>query len=241
MEKKIYWVLVGLLTVCGMATVIYFAIQPRPILKIKLSQFETPTVLANSLLLRLREEIKKSPVLFVGIQSEHPEQLEVWKQFFIHNQEIGMKYDLIVADSFLPGIDLLEPQEKMASKELSAELIAGVESARAAGKRVAIVVPTLYSVQLIHGNLANMYKQSTGSVPMSLSISEFPRSRDQEKTTSFPCSVSGVDQTGFGPFGCMLIQTARANYRKRYETGKYVGLVEQIGLKDYLVLYALEN
>ncbi len=241
MGKKIYWALVGLLAICGMAMVIYFGIQPRPIPKIKLSQFETPTVLANSLLLRLREEIQKSPVLFLGVQSERPEQIEVWKQFFIHNQEPGMKYDLIVADQFLPGIDLLEPQEKMASKELATELIAGVEAARAAGKRVAIVVPTFYSAQLIHGNLANIYKQTTGQVPMSLSLSEFPRSREQEKTMLNPCIVAGVDQTGFGPFGCMLVQTARANYRKHFQAGKYVGLVDQVGLKDFLVLYALEN
>lgn len=220
---------------------IYYGVKPRPLPKIRISQFETPTVMANSLLLRLRLEIQKSPLLFIGLQPDYPEHLEIWKQFLHQNQEAGMKYTLVVADQNIKDIDTLAPQEKLATLEQSGVLFEGVENALAAGNRVAVIVPSVYSAQMIHGNLVNLYKQKTGKEPMSLSLMDFPRKREDEKQASIPCNVEGVDQTGTGPFGCMVIQTARANYRKRFEPGKFVGLVNQIGLNDYLILYSIEK
>jgi hypothetical protein len=109
------------------------------------------------------------------------------------------------------------------------------------GKRVAVIVPTVYSVQSIPGNLVNNFKERTQLHPMSLSLTDFPRTREEEKFMLHPCIVEGVDQTGEGPFGCAVVQTARGNYRKRYQIGDWVGLVNQIGLNDYLVLYTQEK
>src|SRR5690606_17958839 len=98
-----------------------------------------------------------------------------------------------------------------------------------AGKRVAVLVPTIYSVQLIPENFVFHYKKLNQITPMSLSLSDFPRNREDEKLMPYPCIVEVVDQTGVGPFGCMIVQTARSNYRKRHPPGSKLGIVNQIG------------
>jgi hypothetical protein len=241
MGKRIYWVLLALVTLTGLGTMIYYGIQPRPIPKIKLSRFESPTVLANSILLRLREEIQQSPVLFLGVDVDRPEHFAIWKEFLAHNQEPGSKYDLVVMDQLIQNNDIPEAQ-KIPTKDDFEVFYQGVQQALASGKRIAIIVPTVYSVQMIPGNLVQNYKAKAAVPPMSLSLSDFPRHRETElKELTNRCVVEGVDQTGVGPFGCLVLQTARGNYRQHFHAGDWIGLVNQIGLKDYLVLYTQEK
>lgn len=220
---------------------VYYGSRHRPVPKIRIAQIENHTVLANSILLQMREEIQKSPVLFLGVESENQVQAEFWRQFLDLNQEPGLKYDVVVADQALKFADLINPNEKTSTYEQSNLFIQGVENALAAGKRIAILVPITYSAQFVPNNLVNLYKEQTGKQPLSLSIADFPRHREEEKKMTFPCVVEGVDKSGVGPFGCLMAQSARANYRQRFEIGKYVGLVEEIGPMDYLVLYTVEK
>jgi hypothetical protein len=240
MGKKIYWVLVGIVVLLSLTTVIYYAIQPQPVPKINLSQFASPTVLANSVLLRMREEIHQSPVIFLGVEAEHPENLEVWKAFLQNNQEVGFRYDLVVMDQDLPTA-LFPEAEKISTKEQMANFSGNIQNAINAGKRVAVIVPVIYSSQLIHGNLVNVYRFESKQEPVSFSLVSFPRRRELEKEMITPCMTDVVDETVEGALGCFIAQTARANYRKRYSPHTHVGMVEQVGMKDYLVLYTEET
>ncbi len=242
MGKRIFWVLVSLVALAGLTTMIYFGIQPRPISKIQLSKFESHTVLANSLLLRLREEIKHSPVLFLGVDPTHPEHYEIWQEFLKQNHEQGFAYDILVQEQALET-DLFPTAQKVATKEDFPVFMHGIQAAVGQGHRVAVILPLIYSVQMIRGNVARNYNTQVQSpeVATSFSLTDFPRNRDQEKDMNHRCIVEGVDETGLGPFGCMVVQTARANYRKHYEPGEAVGLVNQIGQRDYLVFYTKEK
>jgi hypothetical protein len=243
MGKRIYWIAVILVALAGLTVMIYYGIQPQPIQKIKLSKFETHTVLANSLLLRLREEIKNSPVMFLGLDPDRPEHFEIWREFLKQNQEPGMAYDLIVMDQDLTT-DLFPEAQRVGTRDENFPIFfEGITKAVTQGHRVAVLMPLIYSVQMIPQNVASHFNsQPNLLVPAtSFSLTDFPRSREQEKDMSQRCIVEGVDQTGLGPYGCLLVQMARANYRKRYEPGDAVGLVNQIGLRDYLILYTKEK
>jgi hypothetical protein len=144
-------------------------------------------------------------------------------------------------DQFIQNNDIPEVQ-KIPTKDDFEVFYQGVQQALASGKRIAIIVPTIYSVQMIPGNLVQNYKAKAAVAPMSLSLSDFPRHRETElKELTNRCVVEGVDQTGVGPFGCLVLQTARGNYRQHFHAGDWIGLVNQIGLKDYLVLYTQEK
>lgn len=242
MGKRIYWILVILIALCGLTVMIYYGIQPRPIPKIKISKFESHTVLANSLILRLREEIKNSPVLFLGLDPDRPEHFEIWKEFLKQNQEPGMAYDVVVLEQELTT-DLFPEAQKVPTKDGFTLFFSGVTEALTHGHRVAVLVPLAYSVQMVPQNVVFHFNSHPNvMVPAtSLSLTNFPRTREQEKEMSLRCIVEGVDQTGLGPFGCLVVQTARANYRKRFEAGDGVGMVHQIGQRDYLVFYTKEK
>lgn len=240
MGKRIYWVLVAFVTICGMSTLVYFAIQPKPVQKIKLSSFESPAALADLLLAQFREEIIQSPILLLGVETENPESIEIWNQFLLHNKDPQMSYDVVVADQFLNDSEQFKDAQILDTKEDSDSLLEGLKSLMDEGKRVVIVLPVVYSAQMIPGNVANKIKLKFPQV-MSLSMSEFPRSRAAEKKMPRACIVAGVDTSGIGPFACVVVQTARAQYLKRFKPGQRIGLANQIGLKDYLVLYTTET
>ncbi len=240
MGKKIYWILVGLVALAGVTTMIYYGIQPRPIPKIKISKFESHTVLANAMLLRLREEIKNSPVLFLGVDPDKPEHYEIWKEFLKHDQEAGMSYDTVVMDHELQS-DVFADVQKVETKDDVDGFAQGIQNALQQAHRVAVIVPTSYAVQMIHQNFATRFNAKVQVQATSFSLTDFPRAREQEKDMPQKCIVEGVDQTGLGPFGCLIMQSARANYRKRFETGETIGFVNQIGMRDYLVFYTREK
>ena len=101
MGLKFYSAILGIVVIAGFSLIIYFGMQPRPVGKINLSTFESTEILADAVLMRLREEIMKSPVLFLGIQPDNKEHLKIWQKFIEKNQDPKMKYSVIVIDKFL--------------------------------------------------------------------------------------------------------------------------------------------
>ncbi len=240
MGKRIYWILLVGIVLAGVTTMIYFGIQPRPIPKISLSKFENHTVLANSLLLRLREEIKNSPVLFLGVDPDKPEHFEIWQEFLKQNHEPGFAYDTIVVEQAL-ATELFPGAEKINLIDQFSAFYQGIQTGVSNGRRVAVIMPSIYSVQMIHNNLDSNFNSKVQVLGTSFSLTDFPRSREDEKTMTHPCVVAAVDQSGLGPFGCIVVQGARTNYRKRFESGEHIGFVNQIGQRDYLIFYTKEK
>ena len=234
MGKRIYWVLVALVTLCGMSTLVYFAIQPRPVQKIKINPFQNSEALADAVIASMRTEIQDSALLILGVETRIPDSIQIWKRLIQQ-----MPFDVVVVDQSLNGVDDIQDLQKFDTFKESQRLISGLKDLLDQGKRVVILVPTLYSVQMIPGNVANQIKLKYPDV-MSLSMTDIPRSREQEKRMPKVCNVAFLDEGGLGPYGCLVIQTARANYMKRFDPGAHVAQLDQIGLNDYLLLYTIE-
>jgi hypothetical protein len=245
MRLKFYSVILGIVVIAGFSLIIYYGMQPRPVRKINLSTFESTEVLADAVLMRLREEIMKSPVLFLGIQPENKEHLQIWQKFMEKNQDPKMKYSVVVIDKFLSA-DGLENPEIIDTKEQVQALLSGFQTALSRGQRVVVVVPNLFGAQVIKGNVVNQIKDGWSKLaspwpePMSISLSDFPRKREQEKDMKPQCMTNVADETGEGALGCLVVGAARNNYRKKRTPGQKVGLLQQVGLKDYLLLYTQE-
>lgn len=247
MVKKLYWAFIILVGFCGLGALSYFAAQPRPVQKIKISQFESPVMMAQSLLDGLRKEITNSEILILGVELADPESIPVWQEFIRLNQNPQMKYSVVVWDTQLPldesaelALSALEVSiERINTLQDSDRLIFGLENAALQKQRVLIVVPSEYSSQVIQNNLVNKVKTKFPKV-MSLTMSDFPRSRELEKNMTRKCASSTLDTTGLGPFACLVLQTARSVYLKSFTPGKRVGLVNQIDGNDYLVLYTTQ-
>lgn len=243
MGKRIYLILLGIISIVGIGFMIYFGIQPRPVQKIKLSKFESPTVFANSVLLRLRQELRISPMAVLGVQTNlvlQAEQLQLWREFLSRNTEEGTRFDKVYIDSSLET-SLFPEAEKVNFQDEFAQRLTEFAQLESEKQRVVLIVPTTYSTQMVPNSLAHYLNLNLPQKSLSLSMVDFPRSRELEKDFEFQCVVEGVDQTGVGPFGCLLLQSARAQYRRRFQPGEKIGFMNQIGLLDYIVFYTTEK
>lgn len=240
MGKSIYWLALASVTVLGVWVMIYYGGQPRPVTKIPLGIYENPGVLAENLVQHLKNDVQKNPLIFLGVEADRPEHFTIWKEFLARLQEPGLRYDLVVMDQFLESSEFPNAH-RIATKEGFNEFVQGVQAALSEGKRVAVLVPTIYAVQMIPENLAQNFMTDTQRSVFSLSLTDFPRSREQEKKLRYPCSVEGVDRTGLGPFGCLVLQAARGNYKTLFQQGQQIGMVQEIGLHDWIVLLSVEK
>lgn len=252
MLKKIYWFIVVLIVLSAIGSMVYYGMQPRAISKINISQFDDNSVLARSLLLRFREEIHNSPLLFFGIDTQSQDDWKVLETFLRENQEVGFKYDYVAIEQLLTPPAGFPEFEKIETKESFEQFWQGISPALQNQKRVVVIVPYIYSTQVVPGNVVNKIREKILNFnkenpnkkiiePTSFSLAKLPRSRPEEKEMPFPCVVEAIDQSGVGPFGCQIVQIARSSYRKHFNSGAHIGLASQIGLHDYLILHTIEK
>lgn len=228
------------MVISGIFLTIKYGLQPRPIRLINLSSFDTPLKLAQSIELRLHEELKQAPILLFGFQPEKAQQLEVIKEFVRSSKDSGLIYDTVVADDNLSLPAEIPVSEKIDSQAKLETLAAGLKAALVQKRKVLLILPSVYSAQLVGGNVADLLRRKFEIPLMSFTLVELPRNREQEKAVSIPCLMTDADSTGVGALGCAILQTGRAHYRKKMESGKRTGLMDQRGVSDFLIFYSNE-
>jgi hypothetical protein len=234
--KYLYWVFLGILVIAGITVSLYFGIQPKPVPKIKPSQVDSPEVLGEAIGKRLWLEMKDTPLIFLGVDPEKPDHMKVWKGLF-ESLDKNLEYAVVV-DPNLRHKVIVNSQTELDMNTGYAEFVEWLKAAMEHNQRVAIVVPTIYSSQAIPDNPINRLKKEMAnpSVMMTLSIVEPTLSREEESRASYPCVTGSGDVHGIGSFGCMIQGKSRSLYLKKFESGRYLGLMDQIGGTDYLVL-----
>lgn len=236
--KYLYGISAAVVLIAGIGFSVYFGIQPKSIPKITYSHFQTPAKLSDAILLRLNQELKGAPLVMLGVMPGRKLDLEVWKAFLEQSQYPELKYQALVIDPELPFAKELFPSAvRMDLKTELSRFIEGAKNAREQGLRMAIIVPSIYASQRLQENPADLVRQRTDLAPMSFSMMGFPRSPEQEADMSIKCAMGSNDRDGIGALGCMTEHKARLVYRKKSKPGFYEGLMDQVGERDYLVLF----
>ncbi len=236
--KYFYWFCAIAVIALGIYFAANFSIQPQSIGKIKFSQVSTPEEFGKAVYERLRLEVREAPIVLLGVTPNQIEDMELWRGFFEANQEPGSKYDMIVVEPMLPYVELFNSNMRIDIKEETARFVEGVKKAREEGLRVAVIVPNIYSSQLLKKNPANRLKDEYKLDVVSFSVTKFPVTREQEQVFEPKCTIEeGKDLAGTGALGCMIQNIARKTYRKKIEDNKYSGLMDQTGAKDYIILF----
>lgn len=236
--KKIYAVLIGLLTVVSLGWVIQLTIEGKPIAKIKLSEFEKPRNLSDAVKMRLRQEIKDHSIVFLGVDPDEPVHLEVWNHFINEMIEPGWKFDEILIEQRLVLNEPWGLGEKLIDfKENEATLKRDWNEMGNRDKRVVVVVPHVFSSQLINDNPVQRLKQNPNEGRfLSLSLVPLGENPNEAEVNRIPCVAEGSDYTGQSPLGCMIRKKAMFA-KKPFHNKNYLGVVEQVGLHDYLVYF----
>lgn len=235
MKQKIFYVFFGILVLVGLVVSIYFGLNPKPIPKIKFSSIESPEKLAQAVHFRLAQEIAPNKLFAIGYQPEHPEQLKVIKYW----KENGLA-DIWFADVNLQLGEEFSEVEKFDSKTQFEDLAKKLFQLYSTDKKIAVILPSVYSSQIVNDNFVDLFKRKYYLPIMSLTLVELLRVRDQEKALVLKCYMPDADKTGFGALGCATLQQSRFFYRKKGEPGKKTAYMDQRGALDYLIFYSNE-
>ena len=238
MKKYAYWTFVGLVVALGLYLIANSSLEPQSVPKIRYSEVATPERFGEAVFQRMREEVRQAPFVLLGVTPNQSEDIGVWKGFLeAAAKEPGYKYDMVIVEPALSYVDQIPYQMKIDMKEEMDRLVEGVNNALAKNLRVAMIVPTIYSTQLLLHNPAYILKNEKGLHVTSFSISKYPVTYEQEKVFEPRCSVDKEDPQGTGALGCMIRAKSRNLYRQKREPGKYSGLMDQSGGSDYLILF----
>jgi hypothetical protein len=236
--KYLYWICASLVLILGIGFSVYFGIQPKSIPKITYSHFDSPSKLADSIILRMNQELKQAPLLMLGVMPGRAYDLEVWKAFLAQSAIPEIQFQALVIDPDLPGAaDMFPGAVRMDLKKETARFIEGAKNAQKQGLRMAVIVPTIYASQVLKDNPIHLIKESSDLRPMSFSLMGFPRAPEQEQKQEIPCVMGPGDREGTGDLGCVAQDKARLVYRKKSKADKYEGLMDQVGERDYLILF----
>lgn len=236
--KYLYGILAALVLFVGIGFSVYFGIQPKSIPKITYSHFSEPAKMSDAIILRLNQEIKGAPLLMLGVMPGRKMDLEIWKAFIEQSQLPELKYQALVVDPELPfAAEMFPSAIKLDIRTDLERFIEGAKNARTQGLRMVVIVPSVYASQRLKGNPADRVRNETDLAPMSFSIMGFPRAPEQEANMDIKCTMGSHDRDGVGAMGCMAEKKARLVYRKKSKPGFYEGLMDQVGERDYLVLF----
>lgn len=235
--KTLYWIGAIIVVSSGIALSLFFGgIKPRAVQKIKYSEVDQPEKFGEAVFARLREEVRHSSVIFLGVDPERPEQYRMWQGFINAAKDPGYQYQIITIDPQLPHKLLIQFSGEIDIQRDSSRFISGIQEATKNGQRLLFIFPNVYVSQLIKQSPAVVLNKQYQMKIMTLAASAFPRNREEEKSFEPTCVVEN-DMKGTGTFGCEVFEMARNTYRKIQDLKKYSGLMSLVGLNDYLVLF----
>lgn len=237
--RWVFWGIASSLVVGIIGWYGYYTIQPKAIPKIKLSAFETPLAISNSIWLRLQEELKQRPVWIVGADPENEDQLAALSIFLNGGPDPSTNFDEIWLDT-ATGFELSTAKRKVVvrtnEETLKKELLQSVQNQ----KRILLVTLPIYAASILQDGPAWKLSQEPAVAFGSIVFSELPRNRAQESELRVPCVLPQNDNSGTGGLGCWIVQRARLQYRKKLESGVLVGMLDQISGRDFLFLLGRE-
>lgn len=235
--KYLYWLGAAFVIALGIYLSMQVSVQPKSTSKIQFSQFSTAEEFGKVVFEKLKSDVKSAPVVLLGVTPNKIEDMEFWRGFLEANQEKGLRYDVVVVEPLLPYVELFNSSMRIDIKEEMPRFVEGINKARAEGLRVAVIVPNIYSSQLITKNPASRLKEEFKLDVVSFSVTKFPVTLEQEESFDPRCVFEeGKDFAGTGELGCVILSIAKKTYRKKFEDNKYSGLMEQTGPKDFIIL-----
>jgi hypothetical protein len=230
--------------ISGMVAVIFFGIQPRAVAKVNLSQFSNANQVANTILMSMPQEIHESPIVFFGVNPQDPFLIESLQNFLILAQSQPLKFDAILADESFAQLQvpLGLSFEHFPLRQQKERLVSGLKGVLEKKLHLLVLLPSVEASHKLEGSLVSQIQPMLVNEQnfLSLVFANFPRRREDEAQMQIPCNTGSADQGQVGSVGCLILQTSRSLYRKHLTAGQWVGLINQVGITDYLFLLTQE-
>lgn len=230
MIKKIYIVMLVLIGLGGLSFLIQLSLKGKAVVKIAWSDFASEDEVANAISMRLRQELKDHNVVFLGVEPGSKNQLSIFKKWVNLNTEPGWKFDEVFIEPELVFRQEVWPEAKIFDIRKDQEtFVQLVRDLKKTNHRVVVVVPQIYSSQLIVDNpVKRVIKESEQEI-LSITLVAIDN-------TELPCTAEGADYTGQSALGCVVKEKLFFTKNKKTKSGVlWSGMLEQYGLSDFLM------
>ena len=226
MKLKTLFSLLGLvaLLLTGSAIVVVTSGGKHTKKIVRVSSFKNTESLVLATQVRLLEAFNESKLLLVGTESASV--VQSWVNVLKSRPDLP-QFAFVGSHESFGALEGVQPLAKD-------RILAGIEDAlRSANGRILLFLPTPEVLRKSTQSIAGSIQQ-----PFTTFIhTGFPKSRELESRLIWKCQTSNLMEDPLSELGCLILQTARRDYRRvKNEQGPILGIVEQFGDFDYLVL-----
>ena len=206
---------------------------------IPLTYIESPSHAAAKIIDSFSEKIKKNPLIYIGVYPDSQDDMILVNELLSalqKNPELSLQH--IISEPLLAQKVIIQKfvTDELDTKDDRQRLIAGLGKAKELNQRVAVIVPTIYSSQLIRNNPVNLLMTESKLKILSISLVPLKYNQDDPTDLMYPCRVEN-DLEGYGAIGCEIQKrSSQLRGRKAIQNG-FVMIIDKMSENDFFVYY----
>ncbi len=239
--KKLYFILVVGFMLSSVFMVLYFGISPRPVSIMKASYFSQPEEIGAVVFRAFYDPISREQVVFLGTPPQPAFHKQVVEGFLRAAAAEKQPFNIVMADPILPALENV-PVKEIVKYELNVEdqetSLKILNDHLAKGEKILVYTPSVYSTHLVFNNPIRRLEALTKKHYFTITSAGMVTQAKDEYLVDPICVGDQRDQQGTADLGCTILTIGRTLYRKHLANDRYVSVLNQHGLGDYLLLTA---
>lgn len=238
--KKLYFLGLFAIVTAGIFFILKFSYKPSLVKIMKPSFFSKPEEIGAVTFRRFYSPISEKKRVVIGIPPQPEHYLAFIRGFLEAAAAEKLPFDAVIAEREMPALNLagLPPIELVTiptNTPTQAELIEKLGELTAAGKRVLVYLPSVFSTHVLNKNVVNRFEQQTGERLFTITAGPLSLRPNQEYLIDPACVGSERDSNGTSELGCAFLQESRRHYRKQVAQDQWVATMASPKPEDYIV------
>lgn len=194
-----------------------------------LSYLNNEAEVADKIMAVLSDKIKDYPIVYFGVYPDSTEDMLILMEALsVIQNDPGLKFDHFIIEPLMAKKEVIKDliTDEINTKDDRVRFVEGLKKSLSINQKAAVIVPSIYSAQIVKFNPVNILKQESGLKVLSVTFLPLKYNSDDPTDLMYPCRVE-KDPEGYGALGC-AIQKRSSNLRgrKANQTG-YVLVIDQ--------------
>lgn len=227
--KRLGFIVLAFALACGIFYTISLLLKPKPIAKMNPTSFDRPEEIGAVIYRRLRQDVRKSPLVVFGSSPWVRDYEKIWSGFLLTAysdqkrpkrlyQEPALRMPIAIKDMEVIELDWSEKIEENSNP------------------REVHVVHTVHSQSSMAFD-ESFVKKRMGLDPKSqiltITMVPFAVNDDQLEKIQPSCPLDQVGVSGVDHLGCLIKRVSRKFFRKDLSPDKLWAVLEQHGSREY--------
>jgi hypothetical protein len=242
MGKKIYILFIILLVVGGILVLVQVNQQSKIVQRLAWSNFNTEDEIAFKMSELLKDKIRSENILFLGLEPGDEGHHKIWLNFLKQIKKSDWVVDEIYFEFQLPLVAELWSKANLGMianvnpiafdvRKDEKPFIEMLQKNLNSGRKTIVILPNVYSVQILKDNPARRINNTLIKKVFSISLLEV-------YSESLVCISGDVDYTGQSSLGCAVREKLlQSRLIKNPQKMNYSLTIEEHSAQDFLIFF----